>query len=307
MLVAVAEAVTEMGIARVSVAEVVARAGVSRRTFYESFEDRNDCLVAALEFAVERATRRAVTAWHEHDGWQDAMRASLGALLGFLDEEPVLGTLLLVDWPAAWGLAVERRSALLGQLIAAVDAGRRLPDGCAPASELTAEGVVGAVLAVLRARLYAADGAGQADVAQRGSTSDMLGELMAIVVLPYRGPAAAAQEVGRPRPHAPASPVHGSSDALRRLKIRLTYRTVMVLRTVGSNPGASNREVAAQSGIADPGQVSKLLARLASAGLIENVRNEAAARECNAWSLTASGAAVERATSRDSRTAALAG
>ena len=52
--------------------------------------------------------------------------------------------------------------------------------------------------------------------------------------------------------------------------MRLTYRTVRVLSVIGEAPGASNREVAEGSGIADQGQISKLLARLERLQLIEN-------------------------------------
>ncbi|MHB1810694.1 MAG: TetR family transcriptional regulator [Solirubrobacteraceae bacterium] len=313
MLIAIAEAVGELGIASVSVAEVVARAGVSRRTFYEAFEDRNDCLLAALDFAVERAAQRALPAWREHGEWREAIRGALAELLCFIDEEPVLGALLVVDWPAAWGLAVERRAQLTRALVEAVAAGRALSRAGSPPSTLTAEGVVGAVLAVLRARMLperegvgASGGANGAAPAGAGASA-LLGELMAIVVLPYLGAAAAAREARRPLPEPPRAPASGGSDALRGLKIRLTYRTVMVLRAIGEHEGASNREIAAAAGIADQGQVSKLLARLARAGLIANARDGAGPRECNSWSLTPSGAAVERATSRDGRPRVLAG
>jgi AcrR family transcriptional regulator len=296
MLVAMAEAVHERGVGAVSVAEVVSRAGVSRRTFYEAFDDRDDCLLAALDYAFERAERLTLAAWRSHPRWRDATRASLAALLGFLDEEPVLGAVLVLDWAAARGVAAERRASVVAQLVDAVDGGREL---CRPGREpspLTAEGLVGAVLAVVQSRLTRPP-------AGRGSPapemSEMLGELMAIVVLPYLGPSAAAREASRPAPEPPPRRAHASTDALRGLKIRLTYRTVMVLRFVGSRPGSSNREIAAGAGIADQGQVSKLLTRLAKAGLVENERRLETARDCNAWSLTATGAAVERATSRE--------
>ena len=52
--------------------------------------------------------------------------------------------------------------------------------------------------------------------------------------------------------------------------MRLTYRTARVLEGVAARPGASNREVAERAGIQDPGQVSKLLARLERLGLLAN-------------------------------------
>ncbi len=49
--------VAERGAANVSVAHVVERAGVSRRTFYELFADREECFLAAFDDAVSRASR----------------------------------------------------------------------------------------------------------------------------------------------------------------------------------------------------------------------------------------------------------
>ncbi len=77
--------------------------------------------------------------------------------------------------------------------------------------------------------------------------------------------------------------------------MRITYRTVRVLMTIGSAPGASNREIAGEAGIADQGQVSKLLARLESLGLVRNGGGGHAKGAPNAWVLTPRGLEVERA------------
>lgn len=77
--------------------------------------------------------------------------------------------------------------------------------------------------------------------------------------------------------------------------MRITYRTVRVLMTIAADPGASNRRIAAEAGISDQGQVSKLLARLEHLGLIEN-RGEGPVKGApNAWALTARGVQVQQA------------
>ena len=78
--------------------------------------------------------------------------------------------------------------------------------------------------------------------------------------------------------------------------MRLTYRTVRVLVAIGANPGASNREVAEGSGIADQGQISKLLRRLEGLQLVENHGEGQVKGAPNAWYLTERGTQVERAT-----------
>ena len=77
--------------------------------------------------------------------------------------------------------------------------------------------------------------------------------------------------------------------------MRITYRTVRVLIAIGSAPRASNREIAAQSGISDQGQVSKLLTRLESLGLVRNDGAGHVKGAPNAWVLTPRGLDVERA------------
>src|SRR4051794_24535271 len=53
MLAAMATAVGEKGYAEVAVADVIARAGVSRKTFYEHFENKQQCFLAAYDAGVE--------------------------------------------------------------------------------------------------------------------------------------------------------------------------------------------------------------------------------------------------------------
>ncbi len=58
MLAAAIEAVEEVGYARMTVAQVISRAKVSRKTFYDVFIDREDCFLAALRTG-DRSGRQA--------------------------------------------------------------------------------------------------------------------------------------------------------------------------------------------------------------------------------------------------------
>jgi AcrR family transcriptional regulator len=101
ILTAITELVRERGVAAINVGHVVSRSGVSRRTFYELFSDREDCLLTAFEHALERAAAVVVPAYGAAGPWEQRIRAGLAALLGFLDEEPAIGGLLVVDALAA--------------------------------------------------------------------------------------------------------------------------------------------------------------------------------------------------------------
>lgn len=286
LLVGMAEVAAERGVGTVTVAHIVARSGVSRRTFYELFSDREDCLLAALDQALERASAAVLPAYQGSERWRERMRASLTALLAFFDEEPAMARLCVVESLGAGPQALERRTAVVQRLIAAVDEGRgeakARPGREAP--PLTAEGAVGAVLAVLHARLVSA---------HRTPLSPLAPALMSMIVAPYLGQASAEKELQRPAPQLKTK-FRPRRDPLDGLDMRLTYRTVRVLIAIGSNPHASNRGVAAAAGIADQGQISKLLTRLQNLGLIANVGEGQAKGAPNAWALTPKGVEVER-------------
>ena len=118
---------------------------------------------------------------------------------------------------------------------------------------------------------------------------------MGMIVLPYQGAAASSRELERPAPPRPERPPGHGRDPLRELDMRLTYRTVRVLLAISQTPGASNRGVAEASGIEDQGQISKLLSRLKTLGLIENTGAGPARGEPNAWQLTSKGEQVANA------------
>jgi AcrR family transcriptional regulator len=289
ILAALVEVARERGAAQVTVAHIVARSGVSRRTFYEMFEDREACFLAAFQDAVKRAAARVTPAYAGSGSWQERIRGALGALLRFLDEEPGLGGLCVVDALGAGPLVLQRRAQVVHALVDAVDDGRREAKAGTDLSRLTAEGVVGGVLSVLYARLAEPrHAAGRSQALVR-----LQSPLMGIIALPYLGRAAAGREAKRPTPRAQPRSSRARSNPLEGLDMRLTYRTVRVLAAIGRTPEASNREVADIAGIHDQGQVSKLLARLEHLGLIANGGAGQARGEPNAWRLTPRGYEVE--------------
>jgi AcrR family transcriptional regulator/DNA-binding MarR family transcriptional regulator len=276
----------------VSVALVVARAGVSRRTFYELFEDREDCLLAALEESFARIARRVVAAYEQREGWRDRVRAGLAALLVFLEEEPAVGRFVLVESLGAGSVALERRRRVVSVLVGVVEDSRGEVRSARGLPALTGECVVGAVLAVLHERLVRDS--------QDGFVG-LLNPLMATIVLPYLGRAAADRELSRPLPARSANSEKETTDPLRDVHMRLTYRTIRVLSTVAANPGSSNRKVADGSGTTDQGQISKLLTRLERLGLVQNVSGSGQG-EPNAWTLTTKGTEVHNALTRHTHT-----
>ena len=291
LLAAITHAVSEQGIGSVTVAKVVESAGVSRRTFYETFEDCEDCLLAALDVAVTRAGAQVLPAYQAAQGTWRSARAS-GTLGAAGVPRRATPRRAPADRPVACAgpRALERRQQLLERITSVIDDGRaaRSSSGSEP-PQLAAEGVVGAVASVLHARLTSARPEGLIELAN---------PLMGMIVLPYLGIAAAHKELELvvPRTNPDGSDNDSSDDLLKSLNMRLTYRTMRVLAAIGSHPGASNRKIATAAGVGDQGQISKLLMRLRKLGLIENSGTGATAKgEPNAWRLTVTGRQVERA------------
>src|SRR5436309_7135838 len=84
MLAAAVETVQEVGYARMTVAQVIARARVSRKTFYDVFADREDCFLAAFAQALGRAREEVTAAYDAEAAWRAAMRAALARLLALM-------------------------------------------------------------------------------------------------------------------------------------------------------------------------------------------------------------------------------
>ncbi len=82
------EVLAEHGYEDASIGRVCKRAGVSRRTFYEIFHDRDECLLDAFDAAVERIAEPVLVAWDGEGSWLERMRGALMVLLEQLDVEP---------------------------------------------------------------------------------------------------------------------------------------------------------------------------------------------------------------------------
>jgi len=255
---------------------------------------------------VARAAEMAAPA-RERERWVERVRAGLVALLGFFDDEPGWGRLLLDGAPAGLELECRRRAqGVLGELLAGAGDGPGEPGQGEPGRsepgqvgepehieesgrgdagrELVGELVLGGVFSVIRARMLAADG---------GPLVELAPSLMSFIVAAYLARGGASEELAGTS--VLASEPGGEGSRAAGLPVRATYRTTCVLRAIASAPRSSNREIAQAAGLADEGQTSKLLGRLERRGLIENVGLGAACGEPNAWLLTPDGRRVVKA------------
>jgi AcrR family transcriptional regulator len=290
LLGAAVPVVDELGWSEVTVADIATRARVSRRTFYDLFANREECLLAVLQDTVERVEGDLSRAALDGGSWLERVRRGLWTILCFLDRDPVLARVCVVQSACGSRKVLGAREEILGRLAHALEEGSSQSVRGAEVPVLTAEGLVGAAVAIVYKRLLNNEPA---------PLSDLHGELMGMIVLPYLGAAAATRERRRPAPVALAHSgseergrVSSRGDSLREVPMRLTYRTARVLQAAAEHPGASNRVIGEQADLHDQGQISKLLARLERLGLLENTGEGQARGESNAWGLTPLGQRV---------------
>ncbi|MGA9283957.1 MAG: TetR/AcrR family transcriptional regulator [Solirubrobacteraceae bacterium] len=297
LLAAAVGAIEQFGYDGATVARITTRARVSRRTFYEMFANCEECLVAVLEDVLERINDEMAGAELDGMSWLERVRRGLWAILAFFEREPVLARVFVVQSLRGSETVLRRRAEVLGGLVSAIDEGRPEAWRGNDVPPLIAEGLVGAVHAIVYERLL-----NRSDE----PLTELLAPLMAMIVHPYLGSAASRREQTCPLPviaqRSTGSDVASSQagrDPLGGVHMRLTYRTALVLRSIAECPGISNRRVGDSAGISDQGQASKLLARLERLGLILNEGEGHAKGEANAWQLTPTGAQVAQSVGAD--------
>jgi AcrR family transcriptional regulator len=111
LLEGMAHAVAVKGYADTTIADIVREAGVSRRTFYEHFSTKAECLIALYGAASHNALkvlRDAIDPGHE---WQTQIERALAAYLGCMAQNPVLIRTLFIEilGLGAEGLEARRR------------------------------------------------------------------------------------------------------------------------------------------------------------------------------------------------------
>ncbi|HKT83721.1 MAG TPA: TetR/AcrR family transcriptional regulator [Solirubrobacterales bacterium] len=187
LLAAMLRATAELGYKEVSVQDVLERAGVSRPTFYEHFENKEAGFLAAFDAVAARLRARIETAAIDGEGWRERLRLGLEELLRFVSEDPDAAMTLIVDGRGACPEALTRRDDLLDHFSSCLDSMVRAdaPAGEGP-SAIAAAGIVGGLEALLYSRLNR----GEIDGLQ-----DLLPSLMYFAVLPYEGHEAASEEL----------------------------------------------------------------------------------------------------------------
>ena len=120
MLDAITRAVADKGYSRVTVGDVVSEAGVSRRTFYEQFKDKEDCFLAAYATGTEALIKDMVAASlavGDDADWREVLQVAIDSYVGGLAADPEFAKTFLVDVLGAGHAAVELRVQVYEQFV----------------------------------------------------------------------------------------------------------------------------------------------------------------------------------------------
>jgi AcrR family transcriptional regulator len=180
LIAGLAEAVAEKGYGGTTIADITRHAAVSRRTFYEHFDGKDECFVAAFDTVTAQLRERVEEAYKGEDEWTDAIRAGIDAMLTFLASEPNLARLAMVEALVAGPVVVERYDAAVQTFLPYLNEGR---EGRPKAvldrlSDSTEEALVGGMVSLIARRIVAG---------QTAELESLLPDLVEFTLAPYVG------------------------------------------------------------------------------------------------------------------------
>ena len=187
---AMIEVVSGRGYPETRVVDVIGVAGVSRKTFYELFDSKEDCFLAAYDVLVGNLLREASDAFESRPGspWAERIATGFKALLEHLSKHPDEARFAIVEVLAAGTKALARRDAALRQFAGFLESGRSETSIELPG--ITSIAVAGGVNELLYSEIL------HGAVARLPSR---LPDLMFWVTLPFLGAEGAAAERERTR------------------------------------------------------------------------------------------------------------
>jgi len=183
---ATVEMVAEYGFLAIEIAEVCARADVSRAHFDRCFADLEDCFLAIHDEAMEELCGRVEAVSGGRESWHDRIWAAGVAAMRFLQEDPLRARFIMVAVNGSGAGAIKRRDRVVARIADYLDGGRGEIQGERRASRCTAEIAAGAVYNTIFSKI-------EFGSVERGD--EFLPELIYLATMPYLGQRAAEDEL----------------------------------------------------------------------------------------------------------------
>lgn len=189
ILDALAREVAEKGYTEVTAGAVIARAAVSRKTFYDMFADKNDCFLAAYDTAVAQLMAHVGAVFQRMpEPTPERTRAVLAAVLELFAQEPAFARMCIVEAAAAGPQARKRFTdmidgfvGLLDQIEAYPAAQRRRAPKPGPVAR---RALIGGIVSVVYTQIVAG---------QTEQLPELLPDLTQFLLAPYIGERQAAR------------------------------------------------------------------------------------------------------------------
>jgi AcrR family transcriptional regulator len=173
-----AVALAEHGYAAMSVDQVLKQAGVSRTAFYENFDDKRECVLAAHDAVFGRLVDELFRACRGRSDWSAKVASAVPAAIDFVVRAPDEAHLLFLDVLAAEPTLAERVTVSNDFLAELLSGGREHCPGAASLPDLTEQILIGATLSIVSARVTS----GQAD-----RLPALAPQLAQLILMPYLG------------------------------------------------------------------------------------------------------------------------
>jgi AcrR family transcriptional regulator len=188
ILAATADLIAEHGYQAMTIEMIVRQARVGYATFYKHYADKDECFLALLDGAIERAAAAVEDAYEREAGpWPDRVGAALGALFAQVAAHPNVARACLVEALTAGPEGMARHEAALKRLVPLLRPGRQLNPREAELPETLEDTLASGVFWVLGQRLIG----GEAE-----KLRGLLPETLEFVLRPYVGEEEAAREAG---------------------------------------------------------------------------------------------------------------
>jgi AcrR family transcriptional regulator len=181
---AMVECVDEHGYVATTISELVARARISRRSFYEHFHNKDECLLATYDTVVTRLRRRLDSAQVSVEEWDGQLEACIRTLFDAAGDRPDAARLVCVEMGAAGPIGVQRWADGAERLQRYIVAGFAGAEGPGTVPDPVARAIVGAVRRILYTRV----GRARSSKSLKAELAKLVPDLLAWIACYYPSP-----------------------------------------------------------------------------------------------------------------------
>jgi AcrR family transcriptional regulator len=183
ILVGVAEVVADKGYAAMSVEDIVRRSGVSRRTFYDQFSDKQSAFFASFDALNGQILTATTAAFSSTGDWPEQVRRGLATLLGMLADDRAFARMAFLEMAMTGPDGLRRLEASIAGFQTLLVPGEAMTEHPVPTE---VPHMIGAAIAELVRRYAVRD-----DIA---SVARSLPAAVYLCLVPYIGPSRAWAE-----------------------------------------------------------------------------------------------------------------